>query len=187
METHSEELEEQCMAWFTEPRLLHRGHSQCLVEKAAARSPPRGAQPLAGRGPQNSGLRAHEARRAQRIFVFTYLPSPYQVELFDAVAASGVDLFVLYACRHHATPIAQNWTIPHLAHAHAFADAPGFQVREMFARLERSDLYVMNYYRHPVASALAAAAPAFWQEPGAFGESGRERGFAACWAGFTAS
>jgi glycosyltransferase involved in cell wall biosynthesis len=109
-----------------------------------------------------------------RIFVFTYLPSPYQVELFDAVAASGVDLFVLYACQNHATPIAQNWTVPPIAHEHAFADAPGFQLRQMFAPLERSDLYVMNNYRHPVASPMlrerlrSGKAWCFWGErPGA--------------------
>ncbi len=109
-----------------------------------------------------------------RIFVFTYLPSPYQVELFDAVAASGVDLFVLYACQNHETPIAKNWTVPPIAHEHAFADAPGFQVRDMFARMERSDLYVMNYFRHPVAQPLlqerlrSGKAWCFWGErPGA--------------------
>ncbi len=108
------------------------------------------------------------------IFVFTYLPSPYQVELFDALAASGVNLFVLYACRNHPTPIAGRWSVPPMAHAHAFADLEDFQLGDVTDRLERSDLYVMNYYRHPVAKPLLSArlrsgkAWCFWGErPGA--------------------
>jgi glycosyltransferase involved in cell wall biosynthesis len=93
-------------------------------------------------------------QEAPRIFIFTYLPSPYQVELFDALAASGANLFVLYACQSHATPIARKWTVPPLAHAHAFADHASFKVQDVAAQIERADLYVMNYYRHPVAGPL---------------------------------
>lgn len=89
-----------------------------------------------------------------RLFVFTYLPSPYQVELFDALAAAGTDLFVLYACRRHDTPVAREWSVPPLAHPHAFADSPGFQISSVVVQLAQSDLYIMNYYRHPVARPL---------------------------------
>jgi len=93
----------------------------------------------------------------RKIFVFTYLPSPYQVELFDAVTATGTDLFVFYACRSHDTPIAERWNIPPLAHAHAFADSGGMLSGEVLEKLARSDLYLMNYYRHPAAKPLLHA------------------------------
>jgi glycosyltransferase involved in cell wall biosynthesis len=93
----------------------------------------------------------------RQIFVFTYIPSPYQVELFDALAAAGTKLFVFYARRSHATPIAERWSIPPLAHDHAFANSKGRPSSEILNRLEECDLYVMNYYRHSAAKPLLRA------------------------------
>ena len=111
------------------------------------------------------------------VIVVTYLPSPYQVELFNAVADSGYcDLFVLYLCRREKTPVASNWAQPDIQHNHSFADAPDFDEVAATRKMLDGDLVVLNFYRHPVASRLLkmrahSGKPwAFWGErPGVSG------------------
>lgn len=101
-----------------------------------------------------------------KIVIVTHSPSPYQVELFDAVAAlPSVSLNVVYLFR--ADP-ARSWArrMPH--HVHWFSDA--VTTAEICTVLEAADLLVFNYYRHPLAAVLlrrraASAQPwVFWGE-----------------------
>lgn len=74
----------------------------------------------------------------------TLLPSPYQVELFDALAAAGVDCHVIYL---QTTEPGRSWRLPRLGHAHTFlpqglAEAEGV--------MRRADLVVFGGYQAPV-------------------------------------
>lgn len=111
------------------------------------------------------------------VIVVTYLPSPYQVELFNAVATSGeLNLSVTYLCRKEKTPVASNWAQPDIQHNHSFADDPSFDEAVATKALLDADLAVLNFYRHPVASrflgirARTGKPWAFWGErPGVSG------------------
>ena len=111
------------------------------------------------------------------VTVVTYLPSPYQVELFNAVAASGrCKLSVIYLRKQESTPVASHWTLPDIKHEHSFADAPVFDVEVATRSVMNADLTVLNFYQHPVAAHLLEARArsgkpwAFWGErPGVSG------------------
>jgi glycosyltransferase involved in cell wall biosynthesis len=111
------------------------------------------------------------------VTVLTYLPSPYQVELFNAVAEAGeCDLSVIYLRKQEATPVASQWVLPEIRHSHEFADEVAFNEAATANRSSSSDLMVFNFYQHPVAKRLLDArvrsrkAWAFWGErPGVSG------------------
>lgn len=85
-----------------------------------------------------------------RVLVVTHSPSPYQVELFDAVAdMPDIDLRVVYLYR--ADP-ARAWSARVTRHAHVFAGAPGSG--SPGGEAGDADLLVVNYYRHPLAAGL---------------------------------
>jgi glycosyltransferase involved in cell wall biosynthesis len=117
---------------------------------------------------------AHETPSA---LIVTYLPSPYQVELFNAIAASGrCKLSVIYLRKQESTPVASRWALPVITHEHWFADSPEFCESVAVTRMMNADLAVLNFYRHPVAAHLldararASKAWAFWGErPGVSG------------------
>ena len=107
-----------------------------------------------------------------RVSVVTHSPSPYQVELFDAVAASqGIDLSVVYL--YGADP-ARSWGRRRPAHAHRVVSESGgasmSPAMELSPDEEGADLSVFNWYRHPLATRwiqqrVAAGTPwAFWGE-----------------------
>ena len=75
----------------------------------------------------------------QKVIVVTYLPSPYQVELFNALAGHGtIQLKVLYL--HESSPDRQ-WSRSPMAHSHSFlAD-------ELLIELNSAQLVIFNYYR----------------------------------------
>lgn len=108
-----------------------------------------------------------------RVAVVTYVPSPYQVELFNAVhRAREVELQVIYLHSASSGPIARHWHAAHLEHAHVMLDRGSPAAAREW--LDRSNLVVFNYYRD--RSALdwmnardRAGAPwCFWGErPGA--------------------
>jgi glycosyltransferase involved in cell wall biosynthesis len=85
-----------------------------------------------------------------RVIVVTHSPSPYQVELFDAVTEMpDVDLSVVYLYR--ADP-ARSWSARVPRHAHVFAGAPGSG--RLGGDAADADLLVVNYYRHPLVAGL---------------------------------
>lgn len=89
-----------------------------------------------------------------RVTVVTYLPSPYQVELFDAVACAGsLELEVVYLHWTSGTPIARHWTSGVPQHRHIKLDeGSGAHARAQEA-VETADLVVFNYYQHPAIPA----------------------------------
>jgi glycosyltransferase involved in cell wall biosynthesis len=83
--------------------------------------------------------------------VLTYIPSPYQVELFDALAASGrLRLQVIYRSRHG---VGRLWDYPALAHEHVVCEdrAAAAQAREWVGV---SDLVIFSWYSDPFAREL---------------------------------
>jgi glycosyltransferase involved in cell wall biosynthesis len=108
------------------------------------------------------------------LLVITYIPSPYQVELFNAIAertckviaersqgeialSGKFKLTVAYLQASCDAPIAQKWQQPDIQHDHlilgdylsgTLRDRPeNFQQLEQ--ELDATDLVVFNYYQHP--------------------------------------
>lgn len=102
----------------------------------------------------------------RRIAVVTHSPSPYQVELFDAVAAtSEIDLVVVYL--YSADP-SRSWSRSEPLHSHiVHTGNNSAEIRDLVLNAE---LLVVNYYRHRLAATLmrerfASGQPwAFWGE-----------------------
>lgn len=108
------------------------------------------------------------------VLVISFLPSPYQVELFNAVADSNqVRLHVAYLHRRTA---ARKWTTPGIRHDHVFVEEGEEPMRRTAALNAACDLVVFNYYRDPFISrtldarARSRAHWVFWGErPGFHG------------------
>lgn len=93
----------------------------------------------------------------------TPLPVPYQVELFDALAASGkVDVTVLYSLRKHGS---RSWDVPTLAHNHRVLSE--LNVAAAHDLLRGRDLVVFSGY-HPRQLRQLIALRAKSGEPWAF-------------------
>lgn len=77
------------------------------------------------------------------VLITTAMPVPYQVELFDALAASGkVDLTVLYSMREHSS---RSWNLPRVAHNHGFLSEFSTEAANDFIR--GRDLVVFSGYQ----------------------------------------
>jgi glycosyltransferase involved in cell wall biosynthesis len=88
-----------------------------------------------------------------RVCVITHSPSPYQVELFDAVARTGeLALDVVYLCRRDPQRL---WGAGTLAHDHAYDEEA--QREKLAARAMAADLAVINYFKHPLADVVMQA------------------------------
>lgn len=106
------------------------------------------------------------------VCVTTYLPSPYQVELFNAIQLSAqFDLTVIYLkAQETATPIARHWSPQSFAHRAIVLGEDPMTLRQAGEATKSADLAVFNYYRHPAASQwikqrAASAKPwCFWGE-----------------------
>lgn len=103
-----------------------------------------------------------------RVAVVTYLASPYQAELFNAVAASGgIELEVVYL---HRTSRTRRWTIPPISHTAVCLDEEPGRFEEVRAEILDADLAVFNYYSQRSARVLldgraASGKPwCFWGE-----------------------
>lgn len=100
------------------------------------------------------------------VAVLTHFPSPYQVELFDAVARRLPRLSVHYL--HRADP-ARHWTPRGLGHEAIFLDAEG-PMRAALQAMSEARLVVFNYYQDARARRLMRARAAtgkpwaFWGE-----------------------
>jgi glycosyltransferase involved in cell wall biosynthesis len=100
------------------------------------------------------------------IVVVTYLTSPYQLELFDALAQSGrcrLDVFYL-----HTTEPTRSWRRREPRHRHLVLHRPVQD--EAYSRLTAGDLAVFNFYNDSRAARLiehrvASGSPwCFWGE-----------------------
>lgn len=101
-----------------------------------------------------------------RVAFATDIPSPYQVELFDALASAGhVEPLAIY---WRSTDTARSWRVPELNHEHLFlGDVTAAQA---LGELRNRDLVVFSGYRNAAVRRLvrrlhAAGAPwVFWGE-----------------------
>ena len=103
-----------------------------------------------------------------RVVVVTPIPSPYQVELFDALYAAGTELCVVYAAESDPD---RAWAARDIAHLHKFLQR-GFKMCEQI--VASADLCVFSMYRHGAVRAWIDARHrrgepwCFWGErPGA--------------------
>ena len=89
------------------------------------------------------------------VIVITYIPSPYQVEFFNAIALSGkFKLQVAYLKTGCNAPIAQQWQQPEINHDHLILDVSSENYQQLEQQLDTSDLVIFNYYRHPLVEKL---------------------------------
>jgi glycosyltransferase involved in cell wall biosynthesis len=87
-----------------------------------------------------------------KVAIFTYLPSPYQVELFDAITAQkSIELRVIYVQAQATTmPTARLWQIPDLKHNYLFLEHVAGGTTELKTIVDASDCVIFNYYQHPL-------------------------------------
>lgn len=111
---------------------------------------------------------------APTVAILTHIPSPYQVELFDALAADGrLRPSVVYVYRSHQ---ARHWDSPVPAHEHVVLN-DGPTVRSLAEeRVMTADFAVFNWYDDPLVRTLIrrrAASERPWclwgERPGAAG------------------
>jgi len=87
-----------------------------------------------------------------KIFVLTDFPSPYQVEIFNEIAASGVaELHVAYL--RGIDPVRQ-WQAAPILHHSIVLDAHADVLLDARKLVNTADLVVFNYYFHPQAQEL---------------------------------
>lgn len=92
------------------------------------------------------------------LLVITYIPSPYQVELFNAIAersrgeialSGKFKLTVAYLQARCDAPIAQQWQQPDIQHDHLILGNDSENFQQLEQELDACDLVVFNYYQHP--------------------------------------
>jgi len=89
---------------------------------------------------------------APSVVVITQIPAPYQVELFDAVAASGfVRLKVIYLLRRHGT---RQWECALPAHEHLVYEECVTAVATARNWIAEADLAVFAWYSDGAARDL---------------------------------
>ena len=110
------------------------------------------------------------------ITVLTYLTSPYQVELFNAIHGEALcDLRVIYL--YSRNPI-RSWGPRPMTHPHVLVEEKPSKFRAAAEAMEQADLAVFNFYNHPLASRLmrqrarCGRAWCFWGERPGFRSSG---------------
>lgn len=87
-----------------------------------------------------------------RILIITHIPSPYQVELFDKIAAS--ELFSLHIVYLHVSTNDRLWTTPKLRHDHTIVEKNKTNYLILKEMIQTFDLVIFNYYQHPIAQIL---------------------------------
>lgn len=89
-----------------------------------------------------------------KITVLTPIPSPYQIELFDALAGSGlVQPRVVYLSR---TSPGRNWLPSDLSHDHLFLSENQERVAKATEWVKSNDLFVASWYSDTFARFLIA-------------------------------
>ena len=91
----------------------------------------------------------------QNLLIITYIPSPYQVELFNAIALSGkFNLKIAYLKSSCSAPIAEQWQQQNIQHKYQIVNECNRNFQQLEQDLVVSDLIVFNYYNHPRLSQL---------------------------------
>lgn len=115
----------------------------------------------------------------QSLLVITYIPSPYQVELFNAIALSGkFKLQVAYLYPRCYGAIAKQWQQFHIKHNYLILSDRPEHYQQLEQNIDTSDLIIFNYYRHPRISNLINRCISlnkpwcFWGERPGFKHSG---------------
>lgn len=105
-------------------------------------------------------------RHRPKVCVITHSPSPYMVELFDAVVDEGLlDLHVIYL---HTSAPERLWEQRVPRHEYSFADKD--EVASLVILARAAALLVVHYYRHPLSARLMKEAEkggqrwVFWGE-----------------------
>ncbi len=81
-----------------------------------------------------------------KILLFTYIPSPYQVELFNCLASiSNYNLTVAYI---HEKSSHRQWKLLEIKHNHLFLEDKVDHYDRVRTIMERSDLVIFNYYQN---------------------------------------
>lgn len=92
-----------------------------------------------------------------KIAVFTYIPSPYQVELFNAVADKNtlsLSVFYVYSklppyfMKHSS--IVEYWAKPPMRHDHVIFDGCKDKYFRAKSSIETADLAIFGYYTNPM-------------------------------------
>ncbi len=86
------------------------------------------------------------------VVVITHLASPYQVELFDAVAA--LDKLRLHVVYLHRTDPNRDWAFRGLGHEASFLDGPHEGVATIRRLIEEAPLVIINSYSESHAYSL---------------------------------
>ena len=80
-----------------------------------------------------------------KVVVYSFIPSPYQVELFDMLHATGeISLTVIYAA--HGV-VGTPWSERSLRHDHRFIDE--CTSHDIQRETDSGDLVIFSWYRHP--------------------------------------
>jgi glycosyltransferase involved in cell wall biosynthesis len=91
----------------------------------------------------------------EKLLILTYIPSPYQVELFNAIERSQLfSLKIAYLYSQASTPIAQRWQQSNLCHDYLILDDRTANYQAIAEEIESTDLVIFSYYQHPQVSKL---------------------------------
>jgi len=134
-----------------------------------------------------------------KVAIFSYIPSPYQVELFNAIARNGksfsLSVFYIYSkLRAHLakhSSVANLWGTLPMRHDYLAID--DFDKKKGQARIAAvtSDLAIFNYYRNPFVAKLVKERVysrkiwCFWGERPGYGRFGRLGVFYRKWKLYT--
>ncbi|QXP90534.1 glycosyltransferase family 4 protein [Methylococcus capsulatus] len=79
--------------------------------------------------------------------VVTDIPSPYQVEFFDEMHRSGLNLGIIYVRHRDAS---RQWSDMELGHPHAFIDGTAEELKRCHRWIREGRLTVISGYAHPL-------------------------------------
>jgi glycosyltransferase involved in cell wall biosynthesis len=79
--------------------------------------------------------------------VVTDIPSPHQVEFFDEMHRSGLNLGIIYV--RHRDPL-RRWSDTELGHPHAFIDGTAEELKRCHRWIREGRLTVISGYAHPL-------------------------------------
>jgi glycosyltransferase involved in cell wall biosynthesis len=90
-----------------------------------------------------------------KILILTYIPSPYQVEFFNAISESDdIVLTVAYIYAKSNTPTARFWTPTELRHNYIILNDDLENYEAVKTLMDTTDLVVFSYYQHPMVMQL---------------------------------
>ncbi|MEQ9359061.1 glycosyltransferase family 4 protein [Coleofasciculus chthonoplastes] len=88
----------------------------------------------------------------QRLFIVTYIPSPYQVELFNGIADKNYwDLYIVYIYPKSNDSLSRFWQAPELCHSYIILDDDIENYATAESVMNAADLVIFNYYQHPAS------------------------------------